>query len=115
MVFGYLIGKKRNFNKLILQLSAIVILPQSQHLIFSKPSSNYNLYFLWCDRFLYLYRHLLHRARVDTILANARHTYTFHFLLGLTKKDFATKSEKESSIRNGLILVGWLEDEGILS
>jgi len=100
--------QKRNLIMLILQLSAIVI-ATILTLIFSNLPRTTIFIFCGAIAFLYLYRHLLHRARVDTILAK-QDTLYLPFSSRIDEEGFATKSEKESSIRKWSDFVGWLED-----
>jgi hypothetical protein len=101
--------QKRNLIMLTLQLSAIVIATVLT-LIFSNLSRTTIFIFCGAIAFLYLYRHLLHRARVDTILVK-QDTLYLPFSSRIDEEGFSTKSEKESSIRHWSDFIGWLENE----
>ncbi|MGD1046654.1 MAG: YcxB family protein [Bacteroidota bacterium] len=101
--------QKRNLIMLAMQLSVIII-AAILTLIFSNIPRTTIYLFCGAIAFLYLYRHLSHRASVDTILAK-QDTLYLPFSSRIDEVGFSTNSEKESSIRHWPDFVGWLENE----
>jgi len=101
--------QKRNLIMLAMQLSAIIV-AAILTLIFSNIPDATIYIFCGAIAFLYLYRYLLHRAAVDTILVK-QDTLYLPFCSRIDEVGFSTKSEKESSIRHWPDFVGWLEND----
>ena len=101
--------QRKHLMMLGLQLSALAVAAVLT-LLFSDISRSTILAFCGAIAFLYLFRHLLHRVRVDTIVTKQSTLY-LPFSSSIDDEGFATKSEKESSIRQWADFVGWLENE----